>query len=410
MILRAACVLIALALPAAAQDRAAVEAQFQVWLEEVLWPQAEARGVSRETFGATLGDAVLNWDLPSLEPPGMPEAPQETRQAEFRAPARYFAPGNVEANAQIGARMAARHADALARIEGRFGVPGHILLSIWGRESGFGQVAITDDPFPILATRGFMGRNADYFTDETLSLLEIAEAGQVPLGNLRSSWAGALGQPQMMPGSYLAYGVDGDGDSRVDIWTSEADTLASIANFLSIHDWERGRDWGFEVILPDGLSCAREGPDQRQRIAQWVAEGVERPGGRAFPAHEMNGQASLLLPAGAKGPAFLVTPNFYVLKRYNPSDLYALFVGHVGDRIAFGVGDFHKSWDRIDQMMRSDVAAMQRGLEALGHDVGGADGLVGFKTRRSIGAWQEAQGVPATCFPDQAIVGALASD
>ncbi|MEY1555618.1 lytic murein transglycosylase [Yoonia sp. R2331] len=397
-----------IAAPAAAQDRAPVEAQFQTWLEEVIWPAAEERGVSRATFEATLGNVTLNWDLPSLAPPGFPPADTGFKQAEFRAPARYFNADNIAASGRIGAQLAARHAATLRALEDRFGVPGHILLAIWGRESGFGQVAIRDNPFPVLATRGFMGANATYFTSETLALLDIAQSGVVPLADLRSSWAGALGQPQMMPGSYLAYAADGNGDGRIDIWGSADDTLASIASFLALHDWQPGRDWGFEVVLPPTLSCGLEGPDNRKPIAQWVADGVTRPGGRAFPTHELSGDASLMLPAGRNGPAFLVTPNFYVLKRYNPSDLYALFVGHVGDRIAYGVGDFAAPWGNTDSLLRSDVARIQTALIALGHDVGGADGLVGYKTRRAIGRWQTATGRDATCFPSRAILAALA--
>jgi hypothetical protein len=226
---------------------------------------------------------------------------------------------------------------------------------------------------------------------------------------MRSSWAGALGQPQFLPTSYLDYGADGDGDGIVDIWTSEADTLASIGNYLAEHGWERDRDWGFEVRLPDGLSCALEGPDNRQSIAAWVDAGVTRVSGRPFPDAELSGDASLLFPAGTNGPVSLVTPNFYVLKRYNTSDLYALFVGHVGDRIAYGVSPFMTDWGRIDTLLRSDVAAMQTALEGLGYDVGGADGLVGYKTRRSIGAWQASQGQASTCFPDGSVVADLSN-
>ena len=401
-------VLAALAAPVAAQDRGAVEAQFQDWLETVIWPAVEQDGVPRETFEAAFGGVTLNWDLPSLLPPGAPvEAPTTMQQAEFRAPARYFDEGNMATSAQIGARKRAEMSGALDAIEARFGVPAHFLIAIWGRESAFGAAPITHNPFEVLATKGFMGRDAEYYTGETIALLDIAGLRGVSPDQMKSSWAGALGQPQFLPTSYLAYAADGDGDGVADIWESEEDTLASIASFLAAHDWEAGRDWGFEVVLPDSVSCALEGPDNRKTIAEWVEMGVSRPGGRAFPEAEMDGEASLLLPAGTGGPVFLVTPNFYVLKRYNPSDLYALFVGHVGDRIAYGVPAFAARWDGIDTLMRSDVAAMQAGLEARGYDVGGADGLVGYKTRRSIGAWHEAEGLAPTCFPDAETVAAL---
>ncbi|MCP1168436.1 lytic murein transglycosylase, partial [Limimaricola sp. ASW11-118] len=304
-------------------------------------------------------------------------------------------------------QMAARHAGALSRVERATGVPDHIILAIWGRESAYGRAAIPHDAFRVLGTKGFMDRRADYFTTELLAALRIAQAGHVAPRAMKSSWAGALGQPQFMPSSFLAHAADGDGDGRADIWRSEADTIASIGTYLARHGWVAGRDWGFEVKVPGSVSCAFEGPDQGRAIRDWAAMGITRVSGRPFPAHEARAEGFLLMPAGRHGPAFIVTPNFYVLKDYNMSDLYALFVGHVGDRIAYGSGDFVGRWGAVGGLMRSDVAAMQRALEAMGHDVGGADGLAGFKTRRSIGRWQQATGQAPTCFPDSAMKAAL---
>ncbi|WP_090115295.1 lytic murein transglycosylase [Limimaricola pyoseonensis] len=391
-----------------AQDRAALERQFRSWLEQTIWPRARAAGVSRGTFTAAFDGVALDWELPDLAPPGAPEAaPRRQRQAEFSAPERYFRRGAVEGAAAVGREMARRHAATLAAVERATGVPGRIALAIWGRESGYGRAAIPHDAFAVLGTKGFMGRRADYFTDELIAALRIAEAGHAPQRAMRSSWAGALGQPQFMPSSFLRYAADGDGDGRADIWRSEADTIASIASYLAHHGWVPGRDWGFEVTVPETVSCTLEGPDQGRTIAQWEAMGLRRVSGKPFPEHERRGEGYLLMPAGRHGPAFVVTPNFYVLKAYNMSDLYALFVGHVGDRIAYGMGDFEGRWRPVAELMRSDVAAMQRALEARGHDVGGADGLAGYKTRRSIGRWQERAGRPATCFPEAGMRAAL---
>jgi len=160
--------------------------------------------------------------------------------------------------------------------------------------------------------------------------------------------------------------------------------------------------------VPSSVSCTLEGPDQGRSVSDWEALGIHRVNGRPFPEHEHRGEGYLLMPAGRHGPAFIVTPNFYVLKDYNTSDLYALFVGHVGDRIEYGVGDFLGRWDELGALSRSDIAMMQRTLEAMGHDVGSADGLPGFKTRRSLGRWQEASGRAATCYPEPDLVAALA--
>ncbi|MGR3500334.1 MAG: lytic murein transglycosylase [Limimaricola soesokkakensis] len=406
--LRILALLLAL-LPAstAAQDRAALERQFRGWLEQTVWPRAQGAGVSRSTFEAAFSGVTLDWDLPDLAPPGAPAQPQRQRQAEFGRPGAYFSAGAVQGAASVGRQMAARHAATLTRIERATGVPGHIVLAIWGRESGYGRAAIPHNVFRVLGTKGFIGRRAEYFTEELVAALRIAQAGHAPGAAMKSSWAGALGQPQFMPTSFLKYAADGDGDGRADIWRSEADTLASIATYLARHGWVAGRDWGFEVRVPKAVSCTLEGPDQGRLIRDWAAMGITRVSGKPFPDHEAAREGFLLMPAGRHGPAFVVTPNFYVLKSYNMSDLYALFVGHVGDRIAYGVGDFAGGWGRVGGLMRSDVAAMQRALEAKGHDVGGADGLAGFKTRRSIGRWQEAQGHAATCFPDTGMRGAL---
>ncbi len=400
-----------LALPASgsfAQNRAAVEQQFRNWLEQTVWPRARTKGVSRGTYQAAFDGVRLNWDLPDLVPPGTkPKTSKHQRQAEFGSPGKYFNRGSLDGAISVGRQMAKRHAQALATTETRTGVPGRIILGIWGRESGYGRVNIPHNAFQVLGTKGFMSTRAPYFTDELIAALQIAQAGHAPQRAMKSSWAGALGQPQFMPSSFLKYAADGNGDGHADIWRSEADTIASIGNYLARHGWQKGRDWGFEVRVPAAVSCTLEGPDQGRRISEWEAMGITRVSGRPFPAHERRAQGFLLMPAGRHGPAFIVTPNFYVLKDYNMSDLYALFVGHVGDRIQYGSGDFAGRWGKVGGLMRSDVAVMQRSLERRGHDVGGADGLAGFKTRRSIGRWQEAAGHPATCFPEASMKSPL---
>ncbi|WP_339106694.1 lytic murein transglycosylase [Roseovarius rhodophyticola] len=384
-----------------AQSRAEIEAQYQAWLKQDIWPEASARGVSRTTFEQAFKGVRLNWDLPDLVIPGQTaKTPKQQRQAEFGSPGRYFNRGSVDGASSVGRQMARTHADTLARVERKTGVPGRIILGIWGRESGYGRVDIPHNAFEVLGTKGFMSRRADYFRGELLAALQVAEAGHAGGVRLRSSWAGALGQPQFMPSNFLKYAADGNGDGKADIWRSEADTIASIARYLAEHGWVKGRDWGFEVRVPASVSCALEGPDQGRRISDWEAMGITRVSGRPFPEHEKKGEGFLMMPAGRNGPAFIVTPNFYVLKDYNTSDLYALFVGHVGDRIQFGVGDFGAPWGKVGGLYRSDVAAMQAALVEMGHDVGGVDGLPGFKTRRSIGRWQEATGQAPTCFPE----------
>jgi lytic murein transglycosylase len=392
-------------LAAPAQDGGGAEHRFRAWLEETAWPSARAEGISRETFTAALSGVTPDRTLPGLAPPDSAGA---ARQAEFGAPAAYFAPAKLRAATAGGRRMARRHGRTLATVSAATGVPARIILAVWGRESAYGRAALPHDAFAVLATRAFLGQRRAYFTRELIAALRIVQQGHAPAAAMKSSWAGALGQPQFMPTSFLAHAADGDGDGRADIWQSEADTIASIGRYLARHGWVAGRDWGFEVRVPEAVSCALEGPDRGRPIADWARMGIARVSGRPFPEHELAGEGYLLMPAGRHGPAFVATPNFYVLKDYNMSDLYALFVGHVGDRIAFGMGDFHGRWGDVGALDHADITAIQRALVRRGHDVGGVDGLPGHRTRRAIGRWQAATGRAQTCFPSAAIAEALA--
>ncbi|QPC89157.1 lytic murein transglycosylase [Mesorhizobium sp. INR15] len=400
-----ACASLLLAAPASA---AKVDDQFRTWLQNDLWPEAKAKGISRKTFDAAFDGVKPNLKLPDLVKPGeKATTPQKQHQAEFGSPAAYFAEKTIGAVTAGGRTREASNASTLAAIEKRYGVPGEVLLAIWGRETGFGAAKMPYDAFEVLGTKAFMSTKKDFFRTELLAALEIVERGLAPVGAMKSSWAGALGQPQFMPTSFLKHAVDFDGDGRADIWNSTPDVLASIANYLVHYGWVKGRGWGFEVTVPDAVSCSLEGPDQGKTISQWAAMSIKRVGGKTFPASELSAEGFLLMPAGRSGPAFIATPNFYVLKEYNTSDLYALFIGHGADRIAHGDSNFTGSWGAVGGLYRSDIAALQRALEAKGYDVGSADGLPGFKTRRSIGKWQAKNGRAATCFPDAGLVSAL---
>jgi lytic murein transglycosylase len=392
------------AVPAVAQS---LQAQYAAFLEDTIWPMAKREGVSRATFDKVMSGKRLNTDIPGLVTPGSKDTPSQIRQAEFSAPANYFKETNLGYISATGRSLARQHASTLKAVERKYGVPGRIILAIWGRESGFGRVKIPHDAFEVIGTKAFMSTRPELFRKELVAALVMVERGMASPGAMRSSWAGALGQPQFLPSSYLKHAVDFDGNGRADIWNSVPDTLASIAAYLKTFGWQTGRDWGFEVTVPELVSCSMEGPDRGMKIADWESFGIKRVSGKPFPASERGREGYLLMPAGRHGPAFIVTPNFYVLKEYNESDLYALFVGHAGDRIQWGDSRFSGSWKRTDNMLRSDIAKMQRALEAEGFDVGGADGLPGFKTRRSIGEWQLGNGRAPSCFPSADLVSAI---
>lgn len=387
---------------------APIDDQFRSWLQTDLWPEAKSKGISKKTFDEAFLGVKPNLKLPDLVMPGEePTTPQKQHQAEFGPPANYFAEKIIRAVTSGGRTRESANARTLGLIEKRYGVPGEIVLAIWGRETGFGAAKMPYDAFEVLGTKAFMSTKKDFFRTELLAALDIVERGLAPVNAMKSSWAGALGQPQFMPTSFLKHAVDFDGDGKPDIWNSTPDVLASIANYLVHYGWARGRGWGVEVTVPSNVSCALEGPDQGKKISDWAAMGIRRADNKAFQASELKAQSSLLMPAGRSGPAFLVTPNFYVIKQYNNSDLYGLFIGHAADRIAKGDFTFAGNWGPVGNLHRSDIAALQRALEAKGYDVGSADGLPGFKTRRSIGIWQAKNGKPATCFPDASLVAAI---
>src|SRR5581483_2406643 len=239
---------------------------------------------------------------------------------------------------------------------------------------------------------------------ELLAALKILEAGDVTPAAMLGSWAGAIGQPQILPSQYLDVAVDFDRDGRRDVWNSVPDSLATIANFLIGEGWHPKRGWGFEVIVPPAVACSLEGPEQGKPLRDWARLGVTRADGAALPTGAS--VSYLMMPAGRLGPAFLVSRNFYTLKAYNNSDLYALYILHLADGLGGG-GPLKAAWQEGERFPRARVALLQKALEKRGHDVGGADGLVGFRTRIAIGREQAATGRPVTCQPDQAMMTGL---
>ena len=393
---------------AGAVDKSAVERQFQTWISKDLWPAAEKAGVSRKGFDAATADLHLNWSLPDLVPPGTtPPKERPQTQAEFSSPGNYFSEKRLQGLAVSGQALYRQYGSVLKRIEAKYGVPGRIVVAIWGRETGYGRAKLPYPAIEVLATKAFMSTRKDMFLGELVAALHIVDSRDVSVSDMRGSWAGALGQPQFMPSSFLKYAVDFDGDGHRDIWDSVPDALASIANYLSQKGWQAGRDWGYEVAIPDGVSCAQEGPDRAKPIASWSGEGIKRINGKPYPSGELKASGMMLVPAGTDGPEFIVTPNFYVLKEYNNSDLYALFIGNLADRIAYGGASFQAPWGDVGKMLRSDVLAMQKALVAKGYDVGKVDGLPGYKTRRSLGEWQAKAGLKPTCFPEASLKSKL---
>ena len=392
----------------------AVEARFEAWLQG-LWPDAEAAGVSRKTFDTQLKGLKLDWSLPQLVPPdpaapGGPALPASLKpkprhQAEFDVPEKYFSSRSLNALADGGRARYKRLAPTLAAIQKQYGVPASVVVAIWGRETGFGTAALPYDALTAIATQAFMGRRPEEFRPQLIGALKIIQSGHATRAEMKSSWAGAMGETQFLPGDFENYAVDFDGDGRRDIWNSVPDALASAGNSLHSQGWDGHQPWAYEVDLPKGFDCTLQGPDMARPISEWIKLGVARVRGRPFPKARLNDQAFLVLPAGMKGPAFLATNNFSVLKLYNNSDVYAIFVGHVADMIAYNAPvNFVGDWKPVERFPRDRIQRFQEVLVAQGHDVGKVDGLVGFKTRQTIGEEEKKLGLPLTCYPSRALV------
>ncbi|HUE46373.1 MAG TPA: lytic murein transglycosylase, partial [Aestuariivirgaceae bacterium] len=335
-----------------------------------------------------------------LEPPGgTAQTRQQTQQAEFGSPGRYFAESSISILVTRGRTERDKRQSDLQAIERRYGVPHQILLAIWGRETAYGSVNIPHDAIRSLATQAFMGRRAAFFRTQLIAALKLLHEGHASRAQLRSSWAGAMGHTQMLPTHILQYGIDFDGDGRRNVWGSVSDALAATAHFLAENGWQSGLPWGYEVTPPARADCTLEGPHQGRPFAEWMAMGYERTKDRSWPAGRHATTGYLLMPAGQYGPAFLVTDNFYALKAYNESDLYALYVGHVADRLD-NDRPFEGRWGNVPTYPRGDVQALQNVLVANGYNVGDAiDGLVGFRTRTAVGLYQRKNGLTVDCWP-----------
>jgi lytic murein transglycosylase len=371
-----------------------------------LWPDARAAGVSRKTFERETAGLSPDLSLPDLLLPGRDQTGAKG-QAEFTvAPRDYVSAKRIEALAEEGRALAKRHAAALAKVEAEIGVDAASVLAIWGRETAFGKHKARHDAIRALATLAHLGRRKDLFRKELIFALKLIEDGRLARAEMRASWAGAMGLTQFMPSEFYGSAVDLDGDGRIDLFGSVADALGSAGRQLQQKGWIKGLPWGFEVKTGAKVDCAEEGPLNARPIAEWVQLGVTRADGKPFaPAHR-TASAYLMSPAGAHGPQFLVTENFKVLRAYNTSDLYALFVGHLSDRIAGGA-TFRTPWKDIRQLETSGILAIQTGLKARGYEIAKLDGKIGSETRLRIGLYQRASGIAVDCWPSASLRDAM---
>ena len=392
---------------AASPAATAPDAGFTAFIAS-LWPEAQAQGVSRATFDAETRTLEPDYKLPDLILPGRP-ATGAPAQAEFvQVPADYLKEASIARLAEEGQRLMAKYRDALSRIEERFGVPGPIVLAIWGRETDFGRYTLPYDGLRVLATQAYVGRRKDTYRTEFILALKLINDGEVTRKDMRASWAGATGLTQFLPSEFYKHAVDFDGDGRKDIWHSVPDALASAARQLVDKGWQRDLRWAYEVRAPANVDCAIGVPEVTKPLGQWLREGFVPVRGQQLSAAEQAEPASLLQPEGIYGPAFLTTKNYFVIKEYNFSDLYVLFVGHLADRMV-SPQPFATPWSASTQLRTADVEAMQRHLTRIGLYADKIDGKAGMKTRAALGAYQKVAGLKVDCWPSEAVLRSIAA-
>ncbi len=331
----------------------------------------------------------------------------DRRQPEFTLTFWKYMSGAVsEARVKRGRELLAKNAVLLNTVAAKYGVQPRFLVSFWGLETNFGKYFGSFPLVGALSTLAHDRRRAKFFRAQLLAALEIMSGGDIPT-DVKSSWAGAMGNFQFIPTTYRDFAIDGDGDGKRDLWNSMPDALASASNYLSGSGWDTDGTWGREVKIPEGFDPALAGLDQKRKLADWQARGVRRADGRDLPVVDIEG--SIVLPAGYQGPAFIVYNNFHTILRWNRSIFYAVAIGHLADRI-MGQGRLLSPPPAHDEpLSRADVTEMQTLLTAKGFDTAGADGVIGRMTRKAIRAYQKSVNLPADAYPSMALLHKLRS-
>ncbi|KAB2849414.1 MAG: lytic murein transglycosylase [Hyphomicrobiaceae bacterium] len=381
------------------------DAAFRAWVE-ALWPEAKTLGVSRAAFDLAFRGVEPDLTLPDLLIPGK-VAKERKGQAEFtKTPQQYLDESYLAKLAVQGKALRSQHQAALNRVERELGVDRHIVLAIWGRETAFGTYKLPHYAVKALATQAYLGRRKEMFRKELLFALKMIEDKLAAPEQMRSSWAGAMGLVQLMPSEFYLYPVDFDGDGRKDMFTSAPDALATAAKQLLAKGWKPGVPSAVEVRLPANIDCTLDGPDNARPLSEWQRLGLTAAFGKKLPGKPTE-EAYLVLPAGTHGPAFLVYENFKVLRAYNPSDLYALFVASLADRI----GDrwqLERGWAPLQILSTAELEEVQTRLQAKRFDIGAkVDGKIGTKTRTAVGLFQKSIKQGPGCWPNAALLNDL---
>ena len=370
------------------------EQSFADWLAEL---RAEARELG-------ISEATLR-ELDNLQP--LERVMElDSSQPEFvQTFTRYLGLRVTPNQVARGQSLLQQHSVLLEQVRQRYGVQPHYLVAFWAVESNYGRSTGGFSVLEALATLAFDPRRADFFRRQLLTALQIIDDGHIQAERMSGSWAGAMGQLQFMPNIFYQYGVDGDQDGRIDIWNSLPDIFHSAANFLSQSGWRGDERWGREVLLTEDFDFSLTGTSTRKPLQEWRDLGVTQLNGAPIPV-AAGMEASVILPAGAQGPAFLGYANFRTTMTYNPSTFYALTVGHLADRYA-GSGPIQRMPDNETAMSVADVRELQELLNRNGFDSGEPDGRVGRQTRAAIRAYQQSAGLPMDGYASVVLLQAL---
>lgn len=298
-----------------------------------------------------------------------------------------------------GKALLAEHRRLLDAIEQEYQVDRHVLVAIWGLESNFGRNMGSKSIVRSLATLAHHGRRAEFWERQLIAALHIIQSGDISVSGMQGSWAGAMGQTQFMPTTFLDYAVDFDGDGRRDIWNSPADALASAANYLKRSGWKTGQPWGYEARLPTLFAFDSADGIQKKNIRQWLELGVSLRGQQSLPEEQLELSASIFLPAGYRGPAYLQLDNFRSILKYNPATSYAIAVGLLSDSLRGETFSLQR-WPQDEvPLTRSERIELQQLLGELGYEAGSTDGIIGVNSRKAIRGFQLEHDLPADGYP-----------
>ncbi len=374
------------------------DAKFDAFLAQAR-TEALAQGITAQTFDSATATIA---PVPAI-------LAMNANQPEFTKQIWSYLDSAVSARRIKDAQfMLARYGDVLDKISAQSGVPKEILVAVWGMESDFGADSGGFNLFAALATLAYDGPRAAYAKPEFLAALHIYQDRHYALSDMVGSWAGAFGQTQFTPTTFLKYTADGDGDGVIDLWHSPPDALASAARLLGEQGWVRGQAWGYEIKLPPDFTYDDADLDSQKPVAEWSARGVTTAGGDPLPASDAN--AAIYLPAGARGPAFLVFPNFSVILKYNNAASYALAVSLLADRMA-GSGPVRHAWPRDERALsRTERIDFQADLQKLGFDPGTQDGVLGRRSRAALRQYQKSKALAADGFPTASLLAMLDAD